>query len=90
MAYFRTSSATNVGADKDSLKRQQAAVKAFAKGTGYELGRRVLRRGEGPRSALRSKLAGRRKFSGAGTARLFATPLRGRPSSAGKPLIWLA
>jgi DNA invertase Pin-like site-specific DNA recombinase len=37
VAYFRTSSATNVGADKDSLKRQQAAVKAFAKGAGYEL-----------------------------------------------------
>jgi hypothetical protein len=37
VAYFRTSSATNVGADKDSLKRQQAAVKAFAKGAGYEI-----------------------------------------------------
>ena len=37
VAYFRTSSASNVGADKDSLKRQQAAVKAFAKGAGYEL-----------------------------------------------------
>jgi DNA invertase Pin-like site-specific DNA recombinase len=29
-AYFRTSSATNVGNDKDSLKRQQEAVRAFA------------------------------------------------------------
>ena len=37
VAYFRTSSASNVGADKDSLKRQQAAVKAFAKSAGYEL-----------------------------------------------------
>jgi hypothetical protein len=26
LAYFRTSSATNVGADKDSEKRQRAAV----------------------------------------------------------------
>ena len=31
VAYFRTSSATNVGADKDSLRRQQEAVRAFAK-----------------------------------------------------------
>lgn len=30
VAYFRTSSATNVGADKDSLQRQQAAVRACA------------------------------------------------------------
>ena len=37
VAYFRTSSATNVGADKDSLKRQQAAVEAYAKGAGYEI-----------------------------------------------------
>ena len=37
VAYFRTSSATNVGADKDSEKRQREAVKAFAKGAGYEL-----------------------------------------------------
>src|SRR3984893_10568828 len=29
-AYYRTSSATNVGADKDSLKRQQDAVRACA------------------------------------------------------------
>ena len=29
-AYFRTSSATNVGVDKDSLKRQQEAVRTFA------------------------------------------------------------
>lgn len=32
VAYFRTSSAANVGADKDSLRRQQEAVEAYAKG----------------------------------------------------------
>src|SRR5689334_12690328 len=31
LAYFRTSSAANVGADKDSLTRQKAAVIAYAK-----------------------------------------------------------
>ena len=31
IAYYRTSSATNVGADKDSLARQKAAVTAYAK-----------------------------------------------------------
>ena len=31
VAYFRTSSATNVGQDKDSLKRQREAVIAYAK-----------------------------------------------------------
>jgi len=31
VAYFRTSSATNVGQDKDSLKRQRDAVRAYAK-----------------------------------------------------------
>ncbi len=30
-AYYRTSSATNVGQDKDSLRRQQEAVTGFAK-----------------------------------------------------------
>lgn len=30
VAYYRTSSATNVGADKDSLRRQQDAVHAYA------------------------------------------------------------
>ena len=35
VAYFRTSSATNVGPDKDSLKRQRAAVlTSFAKSAG--------------------------------------------------------
>lgn len=32
VAYFRTSSATNVGNDKDSQRRQQAAVEGYAKG----------------------------------------------------------
>ena len=31
VAYFRTSSATNVGQDRDSLKRQQEAVRSYAK-----------------------------------------------------------
>jgi DNA invertase Pin-like site-specific DNA recombinase len=37
IAYLRTSSATNVGADKDSDKRQRHAIEAFAKHAGYEL-----------------------------------------------------
>jgi DNA invertase Pin-like site-specific DNA recombinase len=37
IAYLRTSSAANVGADKDSDKRQRAAIEAFAKANGYEL-----------------------------------------------------
>ena len=37
LAYFRTSSATNVGADKDSEKRQREAVTAFARRAGYEI-----------------------------------------------------
>jgi DNA invertase Pin-like site-specific DNA recombinase len=37
VAYFRTSSATNVGADKDSLTRQQAAVRTCAAARGIEL-----------------------------------------------------
>ena len=36
VAYFRTSSATNVGADKDSLKHQRQAVEAFGRRAGYE------------------------------------------------------
>lgn len=35
IAYYRTSSAANVGADKDSLKRQRLAVETFAKRAGY-------------------------------------------------------
>ena len=37
VAYMRTSSATNVGADKDSEKRQRAAIEAYAKAAGYEI-----------------------------------------------------
>jgi DNA invertase Pin-like site-specific DNA recombinase len=35
MAYIRTSSAANVGADKDSDKRQRAAIDGFAKRAGF-------------------------------------------------------
>jgi DNA invertase Pin-like site-specific DNA recombinase len=37
IAYFRTSSAANVGADKDSNKRQREAIAAFAWRAGYDL-----------------------------------------------------
>lgn len=37
LAYLRTSSAANVGADKDSDKRQRAAIEAYAKAAGYEI-----------------------------------------------------
>ena len=37
VAYLRTSSATNVGADKDSDKRQRSTIEAFAKAHGYEI-----------------------------------------------------
>jgi DNA invertase Pin-like site-specific DNA recombinase len=37
VAYLRTSSAANVGADKDSDKRQRAAIAAFAKAAGYSI-----------------------------------------------------
>jgi DNA invertase Pin-like site-specific DNA recombinase len=37
VAYLRTSSATNIGADKDSLKRQREAVTAYARSAGYEI-----------------------------------------------------
>ena len=37
VAYLRTSSRTNVGADKDSEKRQRAAIEGFAKAAGYEV-----------------------------------------------------
>ena len=36
-AYLRTSSATNVGADKDSAKRQRAAIAAYARAHKIEL-----------------------------------------------------
>ena len=37
VAYLRTSSAANVGQDKDSDKRQRAAIAAFAKRARYEI-----------------------------------------------------
>ncbi len=37
VAYLRTSSAANVGADKDSDKRQLEAIRAFAAAAGYEV-----------------------------------------------------
>jgi DNA invertase Pin-like site-specific DNA recombinase len=37
VAYLRTSSSTNSGPDKDSDKRQRAAIQAFAKAHDYEL-----------------------------------------------------
>ena len=37
LAYLRTSSAANIGADKDSEKRQRAAIEAFAKRAGFEI-----------------------------------------------------
>ena len=37
VAYIRTSSAANVGADKDSDKRQRAAIESFAKRAGFAL-----------------------------------------------------
>ena len=36
-AYLRTSSAANVGGDRDSDRRQRDAIAAFAKRGGYEL-----------------------------------------------------
>lgn len=37
VAYFRTSSATNVGADKDSETRQRKAVEAYARTNGIDI-----------------------------------------------------
>jgi DNA invertase Pin-like site-specific DNA recombinase len=37
VAYVRTSSAANVGADKDSEKRQRLAIETYAKAAGYEV-----------------------------------------------------
>ena len=37
VAYYRTSSATNVGSDKDSLKRQQEAVMSYAAASGINV-----------------------------------------------------
>jgi DNA invertase Pin-like site-specific DNA recombinase len=37
VAYYRTSSAANVGEDKDSLRRQHEAVRQYARGHGLEI-----------------------------------------------------
>ena len=37
VAYYRTSSAANVGEDKDSLKRQREVVTAYAKANGFTI-----------------------------------------------------
>lgn len=37
LGYMRTSSAANVGADKDSEKRQRASIGRFAKSAGYQI-----------------------------------------------------
>jgi DNA invertase Pin-like site-specific DNA recombinase len=37
VAYIRTSSAANVGADKDSERRQRAAIEGFAKRAGFDV-----------------------------------------------------
>src|SRR4051794_2309423 len=37
VAYLRTSSAANVGIDKDSERRQREAVEAFARSNGIEI-----------------------------------------------------
>lgn len=37
VGYMRTSSATNVGEDKDSGQRQQAAIEAYARSAGYTI-----------------------------------------------------
>jgi DNA invertase Pin-like site-specific DNA recombinase len=37
VAYIRTSSAANIGPDKDSDKRQRVAIDAFAKAAGYHI-----------------------------------------------------
>jgi DNA invertase Pin-like site-specific DNA recombinase len=37
VGYMRTSSASNVGADKDSERRQRAVIESFARSHGYEI-----------------------------------------------------
>jgi DNA invertase Pin-like site-specific DNA recombinase len=37
VGYMRTSSSTNVGADKDSEKRQRIAIEAYAKSAGFKI-----------------------------------------------------
>ena len=37
ISYLRTSSAANVGQDKNSEQRQRTAIEGFAKSNGYEI-----------------------------------------------------
>ena len=37
VGYVRTSSATNVGADKDSERRQRLAIERYAKAAGFDV-----------------------------------------------------
>jgi hypothetical protein len=37
VGYMRTSSSTSVGANKDSEKRQRAAIEAYAKSAGFKI-----------------------------------------------------
>jgi DNA invertase Pin-like site-specific DNA recombinase len=37
IAYLRTSSAANVGADKDSDARQRSAISTYAKANGFKI-----------------------------------------------------
>ncbi|GAG51049.1 unnamed protein product, partial [marine sediment metagenome] len=37
LAYLRTSSATNVGTDRDSDKRQAEAIRSYAARSGFEI-----------------------------------------------------
>jgi DNA invertase Pin-like site-specific DNA recombinase len=60
VGYVRTSSATNVGQDKDSEKRQRAAIEAFAKRGGFELIARFNDRPLAARTRLRRGRASRR------------------------------
>jgi len=43
-AYYRTSSAANVGGDKDSLARQESAVRAYAATHSVEIVMRSMMR----------------------------------------------
>ena len=58
VAYIRTSSAANVGADKDSDKRQRAAIEGYAKRAGFDLVGELLWRNpdEAPPACCRRRL----------------------------------
>jgi hypothetical protein len=70
VAYFRTSSATNAGADKDSEKRQRAAIASFANTAGYDVvdsyKAMVVSKLKGARDRKRAtgmKIEGRKSYS---------------------------